>query len=266
MSRELLSHFSLTSMPFDKEIATRDLLDLRSTKEALSTLRLLVETRGIGLLTGKSGTGKSCLIRKLLEELNSHLYRPIYLCHTSVGVAEFYGHLCVGLGLTPVGRKATMFRAIKDRILSLHSQSKIHPVLVIDEAHLLSNEVLSDLRLLANFEVDSTNALTILLCGQESLAQKFSLTALESLANSITVAVRTETLEKEDAFAYLEERIKLSGGHGSLFTKNAMTLIHQASQGVFRTLGTIATGALHRAMKVNSPQVEAEHVQAVIKR
>ena len=266
MNRELLSHFSLNAMPFDKEIVTAQLLELPATKKALYSLRLLIETRGIGLLTGKSGSGKSCLIRKLLEELNPSLYKPIYLCHTSVGLVEFYSHLCVALGLEPAGRKATMFRLIKDRLFQLHRQSRLHPVLVIDEAHLLPNEVLADLRLLTNFEIDSISALTVLLCGQESLNQKFGLTILESLANSITVTVSTEGLPKEETFNYIEARIMACGGNPGLFTKNALTLIHQASMGIFRTVNHIAIAAMHRAMTTDSPTVETEHVQTVIKR
>jgi type II secretory pathway predicted ATPase ExeA len=266
MSRELMSHFSLSAMPFDKEIATTQLLELPTNKKAMSSLRLLIETRGIGVITGKSGSGKSCLLRKLLDELNTSLYKPLYLCHTSVGLTEFYSHLCVALGLEPAGRKATMFRMIKDRLFQLHRQSKIHPVLVIDEAQLLPNEVLSDLRLLTNFEIDSTNALTILLCGQESLSQKFGLTILESLANSITISVLTEGLPKEETCSYIEARITACGGSSGLFTKNALSLIHQASMGIFRSIGTIATAAMHRAMTTDSTTVETEHVQTVIKR
>jgi general secretion pathway protein A len=77
-----------------------------------------------------------------------------------------------------------LFRIVKERILSLNKTSRVHPVLVIDEAHMLRNEILAELRMLANFEIDSYNALTILLCGQESLQQKFGLTILESLVNS----------------------------------------------------------------------------------
>lgn len=266
MSRALRDHFGLTAMPFDKEISTADLLDLNSSKEALSSLRLLTDTRGIGLLTGKSGTGKSCLIRKLIDELGTSLYKPIYLCHSSVGLTEFYGNLAVELGLEPKGRKATLFRAIKERLVVLHRQARTHPVLIIDEAHLLSNEILADLRLLTNFEVDSSNALTVLLCGQESLARKFDLSMLEALANSITVVIQTKGLSKEDTFAYVEARLKACGGQAGLFTKQALTLIHQASQGVFRTIGTIATNALLKVQTTGGTEVEGEHVQEILKR
>jgi len=266
MSHAIKNHFGFTSMPFDKEIPTDALLDLPSCKEAMAGLRLLTETRGVGLLTGKSGTGKSCLIRKMIQELGTSLYKPIYMCHSSVGLSEFYANLAAELGLEPKGRRANLFRAIKDRIISLHRQARTHPVLIIDEAHLLANEILLDLRLLTNYEVDSSNALTILLCGQESLARKFDLNILEALANSITVVVQTNGLSKEDTMHYVEERIKSSGGQAGLFTKQALNLIHQASNGVFRTIGTIATNALLKVQTIGASQVEAEHIQAILQR
>jgi type II secretory pathway predicted ATPase ExeA len=266
MSRALKDHFGLRAVPFHKEIETSELLDLPSCREAMEGLRLLTETRGVGLLTGKSGTGKSCLLRKLVDELGTSLYKPLYLCHSSVGLSEFYANLAVALGLEPKGRKATLFRAIKTRLEALHRQSGTHPVLIVDEAHLLSNEILADLRLLTNFEIDSKNALTVLLCGQESLARRFELSVLEALANSITVVVQTRTLTKDETMSYVEDRIRCCGGEPGLFTKQALTLIHQASHGVFRTVGTIATNALLKVQTLGARTVEAEHIQSILQR
>ncbi|SIR07937.1 AAA domain-containing protein [Alkalispirochaeta americana] len=93
----------------------------------------------------------------------------------------------------------------------------IHTVLIVDEAHLLSNEIVKELRMLANFEMDSVNAMTILLCGQESLLQKFGLCILESLANSISISVSTDGLPKEETFSYVEQRITACGGNPAMF-------------------------------------------------
>ena len=125
---EMLSHFNLTQLPFGKEIATEQLLGLPSLERAFSSARLLVETRGIGLLLGKSGTGKSCLLRRLCTSLHSGLYKPVYLCHTSVGLSEFYTHLCAGFGLEPVFRRSKMFRLIQERVLALNRSNRIHPI------------------------------------------------------------------------------------------------------------------------------------------
>ena len=98
------------------------------------------------------------------------------------------------------------------------------------------------------------------------MLQKFGLSALEPLANSITVSVATDGLPKEETFSYVESRITDCGGHAGLFTQGALKLIHQASVGVLRTVGIIATCALMKAYHANSPTVEAEHVQAVLTR
>lgn len=266
MNKKILSYFNLSELPFSKEIPTQKLLKLPTVENALNSARLLVETRGIGILTGKSGSGKSCILRLLKEALNPACYKLIYLCHSSIGLFEFYTHLSSGLGLPPKGRRASMFRNVKERILSLHVSQKVHPILILDEAHLLSHDILQEIRLLSNFEIDSVNALTVLLCGQESLNLAFGLSMLESLASSITINIQLNSLPLEETFAYIETRITNCGNSSTLFTKSALTLIHQASGGVFRSIGIIAWAAMYRAFLSNSHQVEAEHVKAVIER
>ena len=266
MNRECLSFYSLTALPFGKEISVEDLASLPTVENALSSVRLLVDTRGIGILTGESGAGKSCIIRMLDHELNTGLYKLIYLGHSSVGILEFYGHLCAGLGLETSRFRATMFRSIKERILSLNKSSHVHPILVLDDAHLLCSEILKEIRLLTNFEIDSYNALTVLLVGHESLCKTFGLSSLEPLVNSITVNANLATLPKEESFSYVEHRITQVGGAAGLFTKNALALIHQAAGGIMRNINGISQGSLYKAYHTKSAQVEAEHVKAVIER
>ena len=205
MTQETTSYYNLEGPPFSKEISTKDLIDLPSFDKAMGKVRLLVEMKGIGILIGKSGTGKGCLIRKLIGDLNPGLYKPLYICHSSVTLFEFYTHLATVLGLEPAQRKAQMHRNIKDRILSLNRNDRIHPVLFVDEAHLLRNDILQEIRLLTNFEVDSFNALTVLLCGQEHLKMRFGLSILESLANSISISVKLAYPEESPAFATLKQ-------------------------------------------------------------
>jgi type II secretory pathway predicted ATPase ExeA len=266
MNKEFQSYFNLSALPFTKEIPSEKLFSLPTLQKALTSVRLLVQTRGIGMLTSESGAGKSCLIRLLASELNPGLYKLVYFCHSSIGILEFYGHLCAGFGLPDKHQRAPMFREIKDRILSLNRSSHIHPVLLLDDAHLLCTEILQEIRLLTNFEIDSYNALTVLLCGQESLTKKFGLSQLEPLANSIIINTKLATLAKEESFSYIEQRIAQVGGPSGLFTQNALSLTHQASAGIMRAINTIAQAAMMKAYLAKSPQVEAEHVQSVIER
>jgi len=264
--REMLSYFNLNALPFTKEIPVEQLQLLPSLQRHLQAAQLLVHTRGIGLITGRAGTGKSCLLRLLAQQLPPGLYRSFYLCHSSVGIVEFYTHLASLLGLQPGFRRATMFREIKDHVLALNEASHVHPVLLIDEAHLLNNAILAEIRLLSNFHIDSLSALTVILCGSESLRRKFGLSILEALASCITITVSLDSLPPEETASFVETRLTACGANRPLFTKNAIKLVHQASGGVMRSAGTIANAALLQAFLAHTQQVEAEHVQAVVQR
>jgi general secretion pathway protein A len=114
--------------------------------------------------------------------------------------------------------------------------------------------------------MDSKNLLTILLCGQEDILLKFGLSSLEFLANSIAVVVKLHGLSQEESFSYIEKRISESGCSTPLFTKAALTAIHQASGGTMRIINTVALASLIKVFMVKQKQVEAEHVQMVLAR
>jgi type II secretory pathway predicted ATPase ExeA len=264
--REMLSYFNLAELPFTKEMDMRQLFLLPSLDKSFSQLQLLVSLRTIGVLTGKSGTGKSCLIRLLAETLAPSCYHTAYICHSSVSTSEFYSHLAAAFGIPPLGRRSSLFRKLKEQIELLYTSKQIHSVLIIDEAHLLSTEILQELRMLSNFSMDSRSLLTILLCGQEDMLLKFTLSSLEFLANSISVIVKLQGLLQEESFSYIEKRITDSGCSTPLFTKSALTAIHQASGGTMRVINTIALSSLLKVFMLKGKQVEAEHVQMVLSR
>lgn len=232
--RQLLSYFNLTQLPFTKELPVDQLQLLPSVERNLAAASLLVDTKGIGAITGKPGTGKSCLLRLLQHRLPRGLYRTFYLCHSSVGTVEFYTHLADLFGLQPSYRRAAMFRDLKQHILSLNNSSHVHP--------------------------------TVILCGSEHLTRKFGLSMLEALASSITVTISVDTLSADESASFLDSRLRACGATTPIFTKSALTLLHQASGGTLRTLGIIANSTLLQAYVARSPQVETEHVQQVIQR
>ncbi len=263
--KEILSYFNLEVQPFGKEIKTDDLMNIPTIEKAADELNLLIDTKGIGLLTGPSGCGKSSLIRKTASRLNPGLYRPFYVSHTSLGVAEFFQALAAALGLTPTGRRNTNLRLIKNFITNLNTQQRIHPVIFIDEAHSLSSDTLKEIRILTNFDYDSINACTILLSGHQNLRQKLSLNVFSSLANSITYSILLEALPAEETFTYIESRIHSTGGNPALFTQSALKLIHDISGGILRTIGNAAWQSMIKAFSLQAKQIEKEHVQMVMR-
>lgn len=266
MDKEILSFYNLTQIPFQKEIKVEDMNMLPNIEEHMKSLEVFTETRGIGMITGKSGTGKSCLLRLLENKLHKGLYKTVYISHSTSGLIEFYIQLTNVFGLEPKGRRTVMLKRIKDHIYNLFTMNRMRPVLLIDEAHLLSFEILQDIRILTNFEIDSINALTVIFCGQETFKQKLGFAQLESLTNSITLNITVESLSKEETFSYIEKRMTASGAITPVFTKNALALIFQSSAGVFRIINNIANAAICKAFLDKSQMVEKEHVLSVISR
>lgn len=261
--QEILSWFNLEEHPFSKELKTRDLIDLPSLAQSEQELMLLIETRGIGLFTGPSGCGKSSVIRKIASQLNPGLYRPFYISHTSLGTAEFYQTFAASLGLDSGGRRSKIFRRIKSFITDLNDQKRIHPVIFIDEAQALSGDSLKEIRLLTNFEYDSKNACTLVLCGQPELRQKLQLNVYASLANSITYSIKLDALPAEETYTYIDNRVASSGCTTPLFTDNAKKMIHDISSGILRISANVAWRSLIKAYQHKSKQIEKEHVQMV---
>lgn len=262
--KEILSFFNLEEHPFSKEIKTAELLSLPTIEKAAGELHLLLETRGIGLFTGPSGSGKSSLLRKIAGEMNPGLFKPFYICHTSLGTAEFYLSFASALGLEPRGRRNTVFRNIRSFLSDLNDQQRIHPVIFIDEAHLLSSDTLREFRMLTNFDYDSRNACTIILCGHCDLRQKLSLNIFTSLANSITYSIRLEALPADETFTFIEQAVSARRGNPGLFTQNAMKLIHDFSGGILRVSANAAWQSLIKAYQHKANVVEKEHVQMVL--
>lgn len=261
--QEVLSFFNMRFDPFGRDIETPRLLKLPSVAEALANLEFFCQRKGIGILTGKSGSGKSCLLRLLTSGLPTGMYHPVYLCHSTVSVGEFYGHVATAFNLQPKGRRASLFRTIKDHVVTLHRTNRVHPILIIDEAHCLSNDILVELRQLLNFQYDSETCLSILLCGQDDLMARLKLSILEPLANSITTTVFMKPLNQNETGAYLEERLKLAGARSDLFSQPAVRAIHNASHGVMRSINGIASGALVKAWRIKATTVESELITAL---
>lgn len=260
---DMLSYFGMSTDPFSHDLDPSRLLRLPGIEESLSSLSFFCERRGIGVLVGKSGSGKSCLVRLLVSGLPVGLYKPVYLCHSTVSLSEFYGHLAAAFDLEPHGRRAALFRAIQDHVVTLHRSNKIHPVIIIDEAHCLSNEILSELRQLLNFQYDSETCMSIILCGQEELLARLRLSILESLANSVTTTVVMKPLMPEETAAYIEERLKHAGARPNLFSPPAVRAIHNASHGIMRSINALASAGLLKAWRSKTEIVESDLIMTM---
>lgn len=157
--------FNLRFNPFTKEIPIDKLFLSKNLEELTSRLMYLQKARGIGLIIGEAGTGKTTALRQYAQSLNPALFQSFYFPLATVTVQEFYRGLALELGEEPKHKKVDLFRQIQSAIGSMYYERRVTPVIILDEIHMASNKLLEDLRLIFNFNMDSENPFILILAG-----------------------------------------------------------------------------------------------------
>lgn len=247
MSRSTwLSHFGLTSPPFTKDLADDQLWLPSSRKDIVEQLVEAVHERHHILLVGEPGVGKTCTLRALRHRLPEAGFRLTYCQNATLGRRDFYRQLCVSMGLSPKATAAAVFHAINTHVEEL-GRDRLHPVFLLDEAHLLHQDVLEHLHILANYEWDSKPLLSIVLVGLPDLWGKLTLAKNRSLWSRIHARLSLGHATPEDSMEYIEHRMTESKAKTQVFSSDAYTLIHEATQGRLRDIDRVATLALKKA-------------------
>ena len=259
-----LRHFALTRLPFETPAHTDELFDSNSRREAETRLNHLIELRGIGLLTGEVGSGKTTVCRHVATVLHPGLYRLCYVSLTTGNVLDMYKSIAWELGLPTERSRATAYRAIRTEVTRLVCETNQLPVLVIDEAHHLRNDVLEDLRLLCNYEMDSENRLCVLLVGLTELRRRLAMAVHESLSQRLVVRHHLTGLDRDELDAYLTHRLRLAGCEVPLFEPPAVEALFQSARGLPRLINRIAHYALTAAAVNDARTVNAGHLEHAV--
>jgi type II secretory pathway predicted ATPase ExeA len=254
--------FGLTRHPFDKEIAPEELFPSRGAKELDARLRYLFDLRGIGLVTGEPGAGKSAVVRVAATALHHGLHRVFYVSLSTGNVMDTYKSIAWEFGLPTERSRAALYRCIRTEVTRLCVENKVRPLLIVDEAQNLRSDVLEELRLLTNYEMDSLNRLTLLFVGQAELRRRILMGVHEALNQRVVVRHHLGGLERDELHDYLVHRLRLGGTELTLFEPQAIEAIYQATNGTPRKVNEIAHHALIAAAVAKSKTVGAQHVEA----
>lgn len=238
-----LTHWGLREAPFTKEIGDAGLWVPTSRKGAVDRLVETCRDRGHAVLVGEPGVGKTCVLRALRHRLGQDGFRLTYCHNATLGRRDFYRHVCLALGLSPKATAAAVFYAIATHVEGLGAE-KVHPVLLIDEAHLLHQDVLDHLHILANYEWDSRALLSLILVGLPETRSRLALAKNRSLWSRIHSRISLGEAVPGDTAEYLAYRLRHAGCEREVFTSDAIALIHEESKGRLRDIDRVATEAL----------------------
>lgn len=241
-----LQYFGLNENPFSIPPDPQYLYLSRSHQEALAHLQYgLKESGGFVQLTGEVGTGKTLLIRTLVERLPENVEVALVL-YPVLTVAEFIAAICDELRVPYPGGRASLKQligALNEHLLQNHARGQ-RTVLIIDEAQALNREVLEQIRLLTNLETTKTKLLQIILIGQPELTSLLAQQDLRQLAQRITARYRLTPLTRKETRDYIVHRCRVAGARTSLFSKAVMRRAHGLSGGIPRLINVICDRAL----------------------
>jgi len=257
-------HFALTRHPFEKDLAPDDLFETASLRELTVRLTHLLDMRGIGLVTGESGSGKTTACRRLVAGLNTGLHRVLYVSLTTGNVMDLYKTIAWELGLPTERNRAALFKQIRSEVSRLCAENRLRPVLIVDEAHHLRTDVLEDLRLLTNYAMDSENRLCVVLVGHPGLRRRLNMAALDALAQRVVVRAHVRGIAREELAPYLEHRLRLAGCELPLFEPPTVEAIFQAGNALPRRVNLLAHHALFAAAIARAKSITTEHIQAAL--
>lgn len=187
-------------------------------KEVKVRLDYLLQTKGIGLITGDPGCGKTTIVRNYTNNLNQNAYKIIYLPLSTLTVLEAYKQLAIAFNIEPFHRKYENFAAIQDAIKRLNIEKKIIPIIIFDEANYLSSSFLNDIKILFNFEMDSRDLAVVLLVGQSVLNNALNMKSNEALRQRIITSYNVGTMSIEESCIYIKTKLSNAGASSDIFT------------------------------------------------
>ena len=236
-------------------------------REALAGLAYGVQKRkGIVLLTGEVGTGKTTLLNQLLDWLRQNQAATAFVFNTRLSVDDLFNYILTDFGISCGSRaKSDMLIRLNNWLLERYAAGVGEPaVLIVDEAQNLSPELLEEIRLLTNLETSSEKLLQIILSGQPELELKLRAPMLRQLRQRITLRYKTSQLSPAETRSYIEERLRIAGADGEpIFTPEAIESVHHYARGVPRVINVLCDHALINAFADQQKTVSAPLIDEV---
>jgi len=260
--------FHLTRNPFDLTPDPSCFVSTRRHDEALAVLYYGVrQHKGFVVVTGEVGTGKTLLLRCLLGLLKeSKDVSYAYLFNGRLSSTEFLQYILADFGLSVSGKNKADLLFDLGHYLVDRGSKRLTTLLIVDEAHHLSEDILEEIRLLSNLETETDKLLQIVLVGQPELDKKLDSTELRQLKQRVAVRTHLGPLDADETKRYIEQRLSIAGaktGLNGVFADEAIAGIYRHSQGLPRLINTLCENCLITAYARRLPCVTGEVVEDV---
>ncbi len=257
-------YYGLTRKPFENTPDPHFLFLSKNHREVLAALTYGINAaKGFVFVVGDIGTGKTTLIHALIKEL-APSFIVLNIINPRATFNDILEYLAKNVGVTfeKAGAPDTM-EAIRNSLGALQARDR-RAVLLIDEAHLLSDEALEDIRLISNIENEEKKLIQIVLIGQNELNDKLQKDSLKPLKQRLGLARRLLPLDRKETEEYILHRLRIAGGESQLFEKKALSLIWKKSRGIPRLINQICDNAMLIGYAVETRSIGGKILKEVI--
>ncbi len=260
-------YFNLQEQPFSNAPDSRFYYDSEQHKEAMMRILHAAETmKGLVVMLGDIGTGKTLLARKVLEKLEGdeqYVESLLVMVHSEITASWLLKRIAVQIGIeNPEDEKQKLLPQFYERLMQLYEQRK-KAIVLIDEANMLkTKEIFEEFRGLLNLEVPGQKLLTMVLIGMPELEENIKLDP--PLEQRIAIKFKLKKLDRQSTINYINHRLKVAGGEGEIFSEMALDAIFKYSGGTPRLINTICDNALLEAYLMKKPKVNIEIIDNVV--
>jgi len=260
-----VEYFNLEREPFSNAPDARFYFDSDQHSQALLRLMYAVNSnKGLAVLVGGVGAGKTTLARRMLDTLDESQYESsmLVMVHSSINPEWILTRIAMQLGVRePAPDRLTVLKQLYERLLEIEAQGR-KAVILIDEAQMLqSRELMEEFRGLLNLEIPGKKLLNIIFFGLSELEECLRLD--EPLAQRVAVKYNLKSMTVETTTAYIHHRMAVAGGNGNLFQAEAIEAIHRFSGGVPRLINTICDNCLFESFMLKESSVGPKIVHSV---
>jgi len=262
---DYLEFYKLKEHPFSNAVENKFYYNSAQHAEAIVRLKYAVDSmKGLAVVLGDIGTGKTTLARKMLDELDENQYEAALLVvlHSSVTADWLMRKIAVQLGVeTPVTNKVELLGQLYERLLEIH-ESGLKTVVLMDEVQMLqTKEIMEEFRGLLNMEAPGGKLITFVFFGLPELENILALD--EPLKQRVAVMCRMKAFTDTITEDYIKHRLKVAGCEENIFMQDAVKAVHLFSNGVPRLINTICDNALLEGFLLKRKQIDKDVIESV---
>lgn len=261
-----LNFFGLNMEPFSNVAVGKFYYNSPRHAKALAKLTYAVDTmKGLALLVGNIGAGKTTLARKFLDSLPEERYEAalIVMVHSAVTADWILKKIAHQMGIEePPADKLKLLGLLYERLVSIHESGR-KAVVLVDEAQMLqTRELMEEFRGLLNLEVDDKRLITFIFFGLPDVDQNLKLD--EPLAQRVALRINLEAMDIKETEAYIKHRLAMAGNDSILFIEKAISIIYRYSNGIPRLINTMCDNALLEAFLLKKKEIDEELLMSVL--